>query len=61
MEDDLTFFENGRRPHFLCKWKTTSFPLLMEDNLKCFVNLRQPLFLWKLKEYFNLCSKLKAK
>jgi hypothetical protein len=23
MEDDLTFFLNGRRPHFCFKWKTT--------------------------------------
>jgi hypothetical protein len=33
MEDNLTFFENGRRPHFFCKFKTTSHFLQMEDDL----------------------------
>ena len=34
MEDDLNFFENGRKPHFF----------LMEDNLNFFENGRQPHF-----------------
>ena len=43
MEDDLNMFENGRRPQFFGKWKTTSlFQKLkttsifweMEDRLK---------------------------
>ena len=25
MEDDLTFFVNGRLPIFFCKWKTSPF------------------------------------
>ena len=33
MEDDLNFFENGRRPQFFWKWKTTYIVLKMEDNL----------------------------
>ena len=34
MEDDLNIFENGRRPQFFGKRKTTSIFLKMEDNLK---------------------------
>ena len=37
MEDDHNFFENGRRPQCLLKWKTTSSSLKMEDNL-IFIN-----------------------
>jgi hypothetical protein len=37
MEDDLNFFENGRRPHFFFKWKTTSIILKMEDDLIFFL------------------------
>jgi hypothetical protein len=47
MEDDLTFFVNGRRPHifvngrrphiFFCKWKMTSIVLQIEDNLNLLV------------------------
>ena len=35
MEDDLNFFENGRRPQYFCKWKTTSI---------FFENIRRPQF-----------------
>ena len=39
MEDDLKFWENGRRPQFLGKWKTTSIFLKIEDNLNIFNQL----------------------
>ena len=43
MEDDLNIFENGRRPQFFRKWKTTSIFLKMEDDLN-FLNDKQPFF-----------------
>jgi hypothetical protein len=36
MEDKLNFKENGGRPQFNDKWKTTSIFLLMEDISMCF-------------------------
>ena len=42
MEDDLNFFENGRRPQFF-KWKKTSF----------FLNGRQPQFFLKMEDDFK--------
>ena len=44
MEDDLHFFENGRRPQFFGQWKTTSTFLKMKDELNVFENGRQPKF-----------------
>ena len=56
MEDDLSFFENGRRPQFPCKLednlnfslkcKSTSSGMNMEDDINFKVNGRQP-FKWK--------------
>jgi hypothetical protein len=45
MEDDLSFLENGRRPQFFFKWKTTSILLKMEDDLNSFENGRRPQFI----------------
>ena len=44
MEDDLNFKENGRRPKFLRKWKTTSIFGEMEDNL----------IFWKMEDDLNI-------
>ena len=37
MEDDNNLFQNGRRPQYFGKWKTTSISWQMEDNLNIFV------------------------
>ena len=58
MEDDLNFLENGRRPQFFGKWKTTSNKIMqpktsksktviflkMEDDLNFLENGRRPYF-----------------
>ena len=45
MEDDLNFFQNGRRPQFFPKWKTTSICQTFsktKDNHNIFKNGRRP-------------------
>ena len=55
MEDDLSFFSNGRRPQFFDnvgrpkKWKTTCIFLKIEDNLNFLEDGRWPEFCWKWK------------
>ena len=39
---DLNNFENGRRPQYFWKCKTTSIFLKMEDDLNIFENVRRP-------------------
>ena len=34
IEDDLNILQNGRRPQFCTKWKTTSILYKMEDDPK---------------------------
>ena len=54
MEDDLNFLifednldsfgnENGRRPQFFSKWKTTSIFLQIEDDLIFFLQIKDDL------------------
>ena len=38
MEDNLNIIENGRRPQYFWKWKTTSIFLKIEDDLDIFEN-----------------------
>ena len=45
MEDDLNFFENGRRPQFFLKMEDDLKFLKMEDNLNYFENGRRPQFI----------------
>ena len=42
MEDDINSFENGRRPQYFWKLKTTSIVLKMEDDLNFIWNGRRP-------------------
>ena len=44
MEDDLIFFENGRRPHFFGKWMKTSILFTMEGDLNFLENGWKPQF-----------------
>ena len=55
MEDDLTYFSNGRRPHFIIKWKTTSFYYQMEDDHNFFENEKRPQYFsnGRLHQYFG--------
>ena len=42
MKDDLNVFENGRRPQYFLRWKTTSKCFKVEDDLNIFENGRPP-------------------
>jgi hypothetical protein len=50
MKDDLNILENGRRPTFFHKWKTTSIFWQMEDDLSVFPNGRHLILFWKMKD-----------
>ena len=54
IEDNLNIFENGRRPQYFWKLKTTSIFLKMEDNLNIFENGTWPQYLkkWKTTSIF---------
>jgi hypothetical protein len=53
MEDDLNFLENGRRPTFFLKWKTTSSISQIGRQPQYLGNKRQPALFVKMEDDLN--------
>ena len=60
MEDDLNFFENGRRPQLFQKWKTTSIFSKMEDDLNFFKKTKTTSIFSKNEDDLNFFQKWKT-
>ena len=59
MEDNLTFFVNGRQPQLFCTWKTTSIFCEKKNTSPFFVNGKQPQLFCKGRRRFHF-RKLKT-